>query len=287
MDADFMDIYNFTKYIVLSNGKNVVYVFAINKDTKEIYINETNDWVKFKKEYSIRDEQILDSSRYSLQTFEKEGYKFFPSYKRMYESKPFESEFAPIENGTSSVVKDQEVMLVPPKPEQIKKENRKKVVRTTAIVIGMGIIATAAAIGLQQCGKNKNVVKTDSTVPSSTIEATTIPSETTTTITEAEVVIPTELIERVSDPRMDELKLQFEAGELSFDLSDKDVLAAKFQEFYKNFEGSTVSVTEALVYFLAANDMRIEDYDFTIVDQYINKVNIAITQYEGVNPDFT
>ncbi len=298
MYDDFMEEVKETKFLVFQKEKTIFYVFAIIEDLKAIYISETNNLNEFKKEFSIKDENILNSYKYkSIDEFKSEGYSVRFGYSKMYDKKPFDNGFVPVEEvknpfesefSEKGKVQNNEILMFPAKPEAVKREKTKKIIKRTLATIGTIAVLAGTAAGITKCVKDKETKETFPTKPSeSSTEMTTIPTETNAKITETEVVIPTDLIERIPDPRMDELKLQYEAGELSFDLSDPAVLAAKFQEFYKNFEGSTVSTTEALVYFLAANDMRIEDYDFTIVDQYINKVNMAISQYEGVNPDFT
>lgn len=254
------------------NEADGFYLAYIDNKAKTVKITKTDNLEKAKEELTKLYNDIgikieFSSTISSLQILKNREYKIVENGEKMYSNQITE--------------------------EKVAEENRRKwkVIRRASATLGASIILVSATIGISRCiDKNKNQKNNDTTTPTTTVGA---PTETTPTMTsETEVVVPTEfseeeIIERVPDPRMEELKIQYENGELSFDLSNPEVLATKFQEFYKHFEGSTVSSTEALVYFLALNDMRIDGYDFTVVDQYINKVNLAITQYQGVEPEFS
>lgn len=260
------------------NEADGFYLAYIDNKAKTVKITKTDNLEKAKEELTKLYNDIgikieFSSTISSLQILKNREYKIVENGEKMYSNQITE--------------------------EKVAEENRRKwkVIRRASATLGASIILVSATIGISRCiDKNKNQKNNDTTTPTTTVGApteTTNPTETTKpTVTETEVTVSIEspeedIIERVPDPRMEELKIQYENGELSFDLSNPEVLAAKYQEFYKHFEGSTVSSTEALVYFLALNDMRIEGYDFAVVDQYINKVNLAITQYQGVEPEFS
>ena len=272
------------------NEADGFYLAYIDNKAKTVKITKTDNLEKAKEELTKLYNDIgikieFSSTISSLQILKNRGYEILENGEKMYNNQIIESDFE------ESAVLDH--IIAPKTQEKVAEENRRKwkVIRRVSATLGAAIILVSATIGISRCiDKNKNQKNNDTTTPTTTVGA---PTETTPTMTsETEVVVPTEfseeeIIERVPDPRMEELKIQYENGELSFDLSNPEVLATKFQEFYKHFEGSTVSSTETLVYFLALNDMRIDGYDFTVVDQYINKVNLAITQYQGVEPEFS
>jgi len=276
------------------NEADGFYLAYIDNKAKTVKITKTDNLEKAKEELTKLYNDIgikieFSSTISSLQILKNRGYEILENGEKMYNNQIIESDFE------ESAVLDH--IIAPKTQEKVAEENRRKwkVIRRVSATLGASIILVSATIGISRCiDKNKNQKNNDTTTPTTTPTTTVgAPTETTPTMTsETEVVVPTEfseeeIIERVPDPRMEELKIQYENGELSFDLSNPEVLATKFQEFYKHFEGSTVSSTEALVYFLALNDMRIDGYDFTVVDQYINKVNLAITQYQGVEPEFS